>query len=1458
MALPQGLREFDDASSTRANIYTDVLGSVSKRFPVEDDDWRLELVNPRYDGKQDFSLGEQKHALLTQRNITTPIKGTWRLTDKKSGQVQEREDTVMQVPYYSNRGTMINNGSEYAVINQARLRPGVYVRRKRTGEVETQFNVESGKGKGFRMSLEPSTGIFKVNVAQSSVPAYPLLQTMGVPDEVLEKSWGRELLEANKQARGQGSIAKLYARFAGYNADATADEASMSKFVREALPKFGIDPEVTTRTLGLKGKTGIDADVLRRATEKMLAVSRSEEDADDRDSPEFKEYLGPEDLLAERVSRDSGRLTQNLLRKLRRTRDLKSVPRSALNPYMQSFVLGSGLATPLEESNPLHYLEQMNRVTGFGEGGIGSEAAITDDARELNPNQLGFIGTVEGPESGRIGVDGRVAFGAFKGNDKRIYGHFKDAKTGEDLYLRPDQTSSRTVGFSSFGADKGRYVTAIRNGKTVRVPREEVDIVLPSLARQFAQGVNLNSMPTGMQGARQFYASKFWTQFLPLKQGELPLVDSLMPDGKSTFMEYYGKKSGTLNADFDGVVKRVTDDKIVVTDAQGKDHEVETVKDFPFNRMSGVSYYSTVKPGDQVKKGQMLAHSNFTDAKTGSINFGRNLKTAIIPAKGWSNDDSAVISETASQMLATSRLYGFDLEARHGVEMGRDKYAALFPGKFDKKQIENLDEDGIVKPGTVLHKGDPIILAVGPKLLTPADAQLGKLHKVLRNSFTNKAVVWEHDYPGTVADAVSIRGGKAASVNIKAEPPVQIGDKLTSGFAVKGTVGKIIKDDAMPRDAATNEPYQILFNPTAFLSRVTPNQIAWMAASKVAKKLGQQIRIPQDAPEEGWAKWAQDLLDKHGLSAEADLFDPDTGRTVKGVGDGYAYVHSFHHLSEKKLSSRGGGGSYDINQQPAKGGYSGAKRFSGLDVGAALSHGATAVLKDVFAIRGTRNEDYWKALRSGQPLPKPGVPFIYDKFLNTLRAGGIDVRENGSKTSILPMTDDAVKAMGAKEINSSEMLDYDFNPRPGGLFDPGITGGPDGNKWTYVKLDEPVPNPVMEEPIRRILGITGKQMRDILAGKEKINGMTGGAAIRAALGNMEPKERLADLKRTIKTTRGNSRDAAVKAAGYIDAAMKQGINPEQWMVTHVPVIPPKFRPISRMGDMGLVADLNELYKDLIEAKKGLGDLKGAVADTDLADDRLNVYDAVKAVYGLGDPITPEGRSKRLKGAIWQVTGDTPKFGMYQSKVVAKTVDAVSRGVIGPDPDLDMDHIGIPENAAWDQYKDFVERRLTRKGYPLIKAAEMVKDRTPVAKEMLLEEMRDRPVIVDRAPTWHRFNLMGFYPVLTKGDTIKVSPLVTKGFNADFDGDTMSMHVPVSDEAKEEVKEKMLPSRNLFSGTDLRSPQHTPRMELTMGIYLLTRPPSKKPVTRFRDAAEAKAAYRRGEIGANDPVEIQGL
>lgn len=1723
-----------DGKATRHAILDSVKDAVIKRFPIENDNYRIDLKDVKYEGPTHYTLEQQKQALLHNRRLGCSLVGTWRLTDKKTGTVlDERRDAVMRVPYYTNRGTIINNGSEYTVISQARLSPGVYTRKKQNGDLEVQFNVANGRG--FRFELDKSTGRIAIRMGQANLPLYPVLKAMGVSDDELKKSWGSEVAYANAQKNDPRALQKLYAKVAGFKADPNATPQVQADYIKAELAKFGLDPNTVVRTMGLEGITGVTPALMVRAAQKILNINRGLEEADNRDNPRFSKFYGIEHMLAERVSKDAAKLIRPMLFKVGRDKNLARIGRNALGPYIDDFLSTSGLAQPGEEANPMSILVQQSRITRTGEGGISSPDLITPEARGVQGDYLGFVDFLAGPESSAAGVDVRGAYGTVLGKDNKLYNIFRNLRTGKKEYLSLDAAADKTIAFPDQDP-KGKYLYCMRNGVPTRVKAEEADYMVPSFSRTLSAGINMNPMPTSIFGMRSFYASKFWEQYLPQKKGEVPLVDTLMPDGKMTFSEYYGRKIGCVTAPFSGTVTKVTPDSIVITGKNGKQETLDLVTNFPHNRLSQFSLYPLVKKGDRVEEGAMLAHSNYTDAKTGAFNMGQNLKVAVMTAPLGANsfEDAVLISEDAAKRLATSRLYNFDQDTKNGVSISKNKYLAAFPKTFTKEQAEKLDDNGVVKVGTELHRGDPILVATGPKLLSAENAQLGKLSSVLKNAVTDKSQTWEHDWPGVVTDVVS--GPTGAKVLIKSEPPINVGDKLCyddqtevltshgwkfikdvtlddsvatlnpetgvfdylqpemirnydhsgkmyriknscldllvtpnhrmlvqkrnsnkfefkeakdifgkcvsykkdgtwvgsevktftlppfqyrhrwgmltrpgttfgmdtflmligmflsegnvrwnedrhnygieiaqvkpkgitkadealkrSGIhyvynraakkfcisshhlaiyfrqfgksyekyipdfvfglsprqqkivfdwlmwgdghvngdipktytttskrladdvqrlclhigiaarvsdkehagtyhgkiggrdiytkhdsytvhiinrkltptvnhshvknqnvqeemyvdydgpvycctmpkwhaiyvrrnghacwcgnsprgALKGVTGTILSMDKMPRDAVTNEPYDMLVNPMGFLSRIAPGQLMEIALGKVSKKTGKQIRIPQIPPPEGWLNWTRKQMADAGVKETADVFDPQTGRTIKGIGDGYMYVQAMHHIAEKKFSARGIEGSYTQDQQPAKGGITGAKKVSGFDDLALLSHGATEVIKDAMTIRGTKNADYWRKLRLGLPIPEPEVPFIYQKFLNNLKAGGVNVVEKGDMTSLMPQTDKDIEELAeGRIIDSSQMVDYNFDPVKGGLFDLGKTGGMGGNRWSMIELPEPVPNPIMEEPVRRCLGLTVRKMQDILSGKEQLNGKTGGSALKDALSSLNTDKMIEQARQDIKSKRGSARDNAIKVLSYLSAAKEMKIRPEDWMISKVPVLPPAFRPISKAGDTALVPDTNELYKELIETKHNYEVLKGDLPDEALTDERLNVYRAVKAAFGLGHSVTVEGQAKNLKGPIKQIVGDVPKFGMFQSKVIAKNQDLVGRSVTVPDKNLDMDQIGLPEDMAWTMYKPFITRNLALRGYSPVDALKMVDERTPTAKSVLEKLMVEKPVLMDRAPTWHKFNIMAFKPFLVKGKEIHVCPMIDSGFNMDHDGDMQIGHVKI--------------------------------------------------------------------------------
>ena len=296
-------------------------------------------------------------------------------------------------------------------------------------------------------------------------------------------------------------------------------------------------------------------------------------------------------------------------------------------------------------------------------------------------------------------------------------------------------------------------------------------------------------------------------------------------------------------------------------------------------------------------------------------------------------------------------------------------------------------------------------------------------------------------------------------------------------------------------------------------------------------------------------------------------------------------------------------------------------------------------------------------------------------------------------------------------------------------------------------------------------------------------------------------------------------------------------------------------PVSTMGQkkMPLVADANYLYKELLDAKSALKDATGVLED--VGDERLGVYDAMKSVTGLGDPQQTKNVERRVRGFLKEIFGTSPKYGTMQRKLLSTTVDLVGRAVITPNPDLDMDQVALPEDKAWEIYKPFIVRGLVRRGLPRMQALTAFEDRNRDATAMLQQQMNSRPIIINRAPVLHRYGMMAFYPRLTKNKTMEVSPLVTKGFGADFDGDAMQFHVPSTDDAAREAAEKMLPSKNLFSAAAFKG-HFVPVAEFHSGLYVASNRINKQsPARVFRNAKDAIAAYRRGEIEVDTPVHI---
>ena len=994
-----------------------------------------------------------------------------------------------------------------------------------------------------------------------------------------------------------------------------------------------------------------------------------------------------------------------------------------------------------------------------------------------------------------------------------------------------------------------QHRTFLDKGKMRKAgPSEEADYSIPHASDFFCAPDNLIPGVSGVSGGRVLLGAKASTQAISLIHREEPLVQAAPArDGKS-FEQHFGEKLGSVMSLHDGVVQSITNHSIKVKQHNGSIHDYELYHNFNSGRKSYIHNTPSVGVGDHIKKGDLLATSNFTDKK-GKLALGVNLTTAIMPYRSNNFEDAFVVTESGAKKLEAAQLVTTRLEKRMGVDTNKHKYISLFPNKYYNSQLDTMDEDGVVKKGTILKNGDPIILAHSPKALKTTDLHLGKLSKSLKHAFKDNTEIWDYDGGGEVTDVA--KQGSLISVNIRTNRPLNVGDKLSIYSGNKGITGKILPDAEAPT-TEDGKPVELILNSMSITSRVSPALISNLGIGKVAKKLGHPIKISGFVEGSAIQK-AKDLMDKHGVTDIEPLYDPMSGNTIHAVV-GPLYINRLVHIAEDKISDRAQGIGYDWNSQPTKAKNESAKRLGNLSTTALLSHGATAVLRDIATIRATKNDDFWRRLKLGLPAPAPKVPFIFEKFMASLHGAGIKVNRKGDDFQILPQTDKDVMAISSGPIEDAKTFKVkgqNLVAEKGGLFD--VTKvGIFGTNYNHIPLNVSVPNPIVEDPIRRLLHMTRQQFEDAVS-HDTIGGK---------LKDINVDKSIADSKKYLVSGRISERQNAVKVLSFLNTLKAHDIAPHELMVHNVPVIPAQYRPVQVAGDMTLSANVNQLYKDLILNNKEATHENLKMVPDEIANKvRLAQYHAVKATYGLGDPISVKNKEKNVKGLLAELLGThggSAKQSMFQARIVNKPLDLVGRTVATGDVKLDLDNISLPQDVAWKIYSPFLIRRLVRRGIPATQAKEYVTNKNPLAIQALHDEMHDRPVVLSRDPALHKFNLMGFMPKLNpdpKNKTIAVNPLVFKGFNLDLDGDQTNISAPAGDDAKEEIKDKMLPSRNLLSVRNF-APIYTPSNESALGLYQASTEDNKNKAQHFDSELAVVHAFNNGKLNAGDRVIIK--
>ena len=392
--------------------------------------------------------------------------------------------------------------------------------------------------------------------------------------------------------------------------------------------------------------------------------------------------------------------------------------------------------------------------------------------------------------------------------------------------------------------------------------------------------------------------------------------------------------------------------------------------------------------------------------------------------------------------------------------------------------------------------------------------------------------------------------------------------------------------------------------------------------------------------------------------------------------------------------------------------------------------------------------------------------------------------------------------------------------------------------------------------------ITEKEYRDAVEefGKNSFRAKMGAEAVKELLVAININEMAEELREEFRSSSGQKKVRIIKRLEVVEAFKKSGNRPD-WMILDVlPVLPPELRPMVQLdGGRFATSDLNDLYRRVINRNNRLNKLLQLGApEIIVRNEKRMLQEAVDALIDngrRGRPVTGAG-NRALKSLSDMLKG---KQGRFRQNLLGKRVDYSGRSVIVVGPELKLHQCGLPKEMALELFKPFVMKKIVAAGHAHnIKTARRLVDRAnDLVWDTLEEVIKDHPVLLNRAPTLHRLGIQAFEPVLVEGRAIKLHPLVCTAYNADFDGDQMAVHVPLSAEAQAEARFLMLSANNLLKPQDGK-PVTVPTQDMVLGIYYLTIDKDNEPGEGkvFTSVDEAVMAYDAHELGLHTRIKVR--
>ncbi len=986
---------------------------------------------------ESFELGEPKFdeefARENMRTYEAPLKVTVKLTNKTLGSEKRQDIFLADMPIMTDHGSFLLSRVARAIVPQlARSFGAFFVSELIRGKAYFGAKIIPSRGVWIEIDSEPDGAVFVKIDRKRKFPITHLLTVFGAGlGEAMLKHFEKnpEALAAIKATLAHDpahSIEEAYIEIHRRMRDGdlatpenaknfvqslfSAERYDLNRVGRHRLnARFG-EP-ITEKALAKRTLTLVD--LVRIVTEIARLNADPNARPDDIDHLGFRRVRFVGELLQSRMRVGMSRMKRNIQDRMSTIESETTLPMALVNPRpfqaaVREFFTANQLSQFMEQQNTLAELENMRTLSALGPGGLTRERAGFE-VRDVHPSHYGRLCPIHTPEGQNIGLILRLATHA-RTNDFGVietpYVKVKNGKvTDEVVYLNALDEELETIAHAATELDasgkiKEEALEARQKGEPVIVSRDAITLMDASTYQMFSIATSMIPFVDHDDANRALMGSNMQKQATPVLIPEAPLVGT----GIET---HAAKNTGRLVLALEaGEVTYVDARKVVVENKEGKKKEYRLQGLTQTNQNSAFMQRPSVRVGDKVKKGDVLADNTSTDQ--GQLALGQNVRVAFMSWNGANYEDAIIISERLVEdaKFTTVHIEDFECVVRD-TKLGPEVTTHDIPN-VGEMRLKNLDEEGVIRIGAEVRPGDILVGKVTPK----GETQLTPEERLLRSIFGDKAkdvkdtslrmdggkrgrIIGVRVFSREKGDQLESGIIKKIVVTVAQVRNVSVGDKLAGRHGNKGVISRVLPVEDMPYDKDGN-PIDLILTPLGVPSRMNLGQFLELHLGLAANTLGYQAVVP---PFSGaTADEIRNELEAAGFdrSGKMTLFDGRTGEAFsQAIAVGYMYILKLHHMVEDKIHMRSIGPYSLITQQPLGGkAQNGGQRCGEMEVWALLGYGAGYTLREMLTIKSDDIQGRsaaFDAIVKGEAISHSGTPASFAVLTNQIRGLALDV-----------------------------------------------------------------------------------------------------------------------------------------------------------------------------------------------------------------------------------------------------------------------------------------------------------------------------------------------------------------------------------------------------------------------------------------------------------------------------------